>query len=74
MGYLEDTGEYMGENLMDCANCLYYKQSIVDKDRGICRVKPPQFKHWYDSTGNGYWPKISKSDWCGEFSWAILRD
>jgi hypothetical protein len=43
-----------------CEICLYF-----EADRGECRRHAPTTTAAWSST---FWPKVSKNDWCGEFT------
>lgn len=56
-----------------CANCIWWrtipaKIAMGERDRGECRIKPPQLVQWPLSGPQTAWPITNKTDWCGEYA------
>jgi hypothetical protein len=49
-----------------CENCLAFEPPVagVPGDNGVCHRRAPVL---LGEPGGGYWPVVSKSDWCAEF-------
>lgn len=45
-----------------CENCKFFGRGNYAQP-GVCRRNPPSVA----SGGGTYWPKITKTDWCGEY-------
>ena len=54
---------------MNCSNCKFFIQSFSHKELelGECRYNPPVLI--FEEMQAGFWPVISKTDWCGKYEW-----
>jgi len=51
-----------------CLTCTYFYE--MDHETGQCRRNPPLpqlMGNTIDYTPDGFWPEISKDNWCGEY-------
>lgn len=63
----EEYSEGRGLASARCADCalFYAYDDLSYGGQGECRALPPRFVQ--DGLEGGAWPRISASDWCGEF-------
>jgi len=47
-----------------CKTCRYYDPDRPGASRGKCRRRAPR-------AGNGRWPRVNDTDWCGEFVFLV---
>lgn len=58
------------EKLENCANCRFYKPSLISPGTGHCRRYPPTIIGFSDEGESAAdYPVLDDEDWCGEHQW-----